>query len=382
MSGRIGIIGTGVISRAYAAKLAALPDMAVMACADLEPERALELVSHIAPLLPDGSPLPAVLTPDELLAHPDVDIVLNLTVPRAHAAVTRKAIEAGKHVYSEKPLGLDVAEGRELVVLAARRGVRIGCAPDTFLGAGLQTCRALLDAGVIGEPLAANAFFLAAGPESWHPRPQIFYQRGAGPMFDVGPYYVTALVTLLGPVRRVTGSARVSRARRQITSQPLAGTWMDVEVPTHVASVLDHASGPVATLVASFDVQASRFRFIEIHGTEATLSVPDPNTFGGPVQIRRHGDEDWTDVPLTHANAEQSRGIGLADMVRAERNGRPHRAAGDLALHVLEIMAATVAASDTGHHVAIESSCERPAPLPAGLRDDDTGDTDGGHRPT
>jgi predicted dehydrogenase len=373
MSGRIGIIGTGNISRAYATKLAALPDMELVACADLEPERARELVAHIEGL-PAASRLPEVMTPDELLRHPDVDIVLNLTVPLAHAAVSRTAIEAGKHVYSEKPLGLDVAEGAELVALAASRGVRIGCAPDTFLGAGLQTCRALLDAGAIGEPLAANAFFQAAGPESWHPRPQIFYQRGAGPMFDVGPYYVTALVALLGPVRRVTGSARISRARRQITSQPLAGTWMDVEVPTHVASVLDHEGGPVATLIASFDVQATRYRFIEVYGTEATLSVPDPNTFGGPVQIRRNGEQDWTDLPLTHANAAQSRGIGLADMVRGERHERPHRASGELALHVLEVIAATIAASDTGRHQAIESRCERPAPLPAGLRDDETGD--------
>ena len=193
-------------------------------------------------------------------------------------------------------------------------------------------------------------------------------------MFDVGPYYVTALVSLLGPVRRVTGSARISRARRQITSQPLAGTWMDVEVPTHVAAVLDHQAGPMATLIASFDVQATRYRCIEIYGTEATLSVPDPNTFGGPVQIRHHGDEDWLDLPLTHANAAQSRGIGLADMVRGERNHRPHRASGELALHVLEIMAATVAASDTGRHQLIESTCERPSPLPPGLRDDETGD--------
>jgi len=309
-----------------------------------------------------------------LLEHPDVDVVLNLTVPVAHAGVTSAALQAGKHAYSEKPLAVDYADGRGLVDLAGRQGLRLGCAPDTFLGAGLQTCRALLDAGAIGTPLAANAFFHSSGPESWHPNPQFFYQRGAGPLFDVGVYYLTALVALLGPVTRITGSARISRAGREITSQPLAGTWMDVEVPTHVASVMEHASGPVSTLVSSFDIQATRYRFIEIYGTEATLSVPDPNTFGGPAQIRHNGDVDWTDMPLTHANAAQNRGIGLADMVRAERSRRPHRASGDLALHVLELMEKTIVSSDTGHHQMVESHCERPAPLPPGLPDDDTGD--------
>jgi len=366
MRGRVGVIGCGNISTAYAQKLSALPDLELVACADLDAARAKDFaVRHDIPL---------VLTPETLVEHPDVDVVLNLTVPVAHADVTRAALEAGKHTYSEKPLAIDLADGRALVDLASRQGLRLGCAPDTFLGAGLQTCRALLDAGAIGTPLAANAFFHGAGPESWHPNPAFFYQRGAGPLFDVGVYYVTALVTLLGPVRRITGSARISRAKRQITSQPLAGTWMDVEVPTHVATVMDHEAGPISTLVSSFDVQATRYRFIEIYGTEATLSVPDPNTFGGPVQIRRHGDADWTDMPLTHANASQSRGIGLADMVRAERTGRPHRASGDLALHVLELMEKSITSSATGLHQLVDSRCERPAPLPAGLADDDTGD--------
>jgi len=364
--GRVGVIGCGNISKAYAEKLSALQDMTLIACADLDPARAREFAArHHVPL---------VLTPETLVEHPDVDVVLNLTVPVAHAGVTRAALRAGKHVYSEKPLAIDYADGRMLVDQARERNVRLGCAPDTFLGAGLQTCRELLDAGVIGAPLAANAFFRSSGPESWHPNPEFFYKRGAGPLFDVGVYYLTALVALLGPVSRITGSARISRARREITSQPLAGTWIDVEVPTHVGVIAEHESGPVSTLVASFDVPASRSPYIEIYGTEATLSVPDPNTFGGPVQIRRNGDKDWTDLPLTHANASQSRGLGLADMVRAERNHRPHRASGDLALHVLELMERAIASSDTGRHQTIESRVERPAPLPAGLADDETGD--------
>lgn len=364
--GRVGIIGCGNISRAYATKLRALPDLELVACADLDPDRARALAQEAG--------VPLVLAPEELIAHPDVDVVLNLTVPLAHTGITRAALEAGRHVYSEKPLALDRAEGEGLVTLARTAGLRLGCAPDTFLGAGLQTCRGLLDSGAIGVPLAANAFFHGSGPESWHPDPRSFYRRGAGPLFDVGVYYVTALVALLGPIDRVTGAARVSRARRLITSQPLHGTWMDVEVPTHVAGVLEHEAGPIATLVASFDVPATRYRWIEVYGTEGTLSVPDPNTFGGPVQIRRAGDADWTDVPLTHANAQQSRGLGLADLVRAQRAGRPHRASGELALHVLEVMEGLLAAAGTGRHQPIASRVERPAPLAAGLGDDDTGD--------
>ncbi len=366
MSGRIGVIGCGNISKAYADKIGALPDLTLVACADLDRARATEFARR------NGDP--QVLTPEALVEHPDVDVVLNLTVPVAHAGITRSALQAGKHAYSEKPLAIDYPDGRSLVEVARGQGLRLGCAPDTFLGAGLQTCRALLDAGAIGTPLAANAFFHGAGPESWHPSPEFFYKRGAGPLFDVGVYYLTALVALLGPVKRITGSARILRPRRQITSQPLAGTWIDVEVPTHVGAVAEHGSGPVSTLVASFDVPATRYRFIEIYGSEATLSVPDPNTFGGPVQIRRNSDTDWTDVPLTHANASQSRGIGLADMVRAERSGRPHRASGDLALHVLELMEKAITSSDTGSHQTIDSRCERPAALPPGLADDDTGD--------
>jgi predicted dehydrogenase len=364
--GRVGVVGCGNISRAYASKLSALPDLALVACADLDRGRAGALAAEFG--------VPLVLTPDELIAHPDNDVVLNLTVPLAHAAITRSALLAGKHAYSEKPLAIDVANGTELVALAREHGLRLGCAPDTFLGAGLQTCRALLDEGAIGTPLAANAFFHGSGPESWHPDPRAFYQRGAGPLLDVGVYYVTALVALLGPVTRVTGSARISRDRRMITSQPLAGTWMEVEVPTHVASILEHEAGPVATLVASFDVPATRYRFIEVYGTEGTLAVPDPNTFSGPIQVRRLGDADWTDVPLRHGDSAQSRGLGLADMVRAARTGRPHRASGELALHVLEVMERILDAGTMGAHQVLTTHVERPTPFAGGLPGDDTGD--------
>jgi predicted dehydrogenase len=358
----VGIVGCGVISDVYAAKLQSLPDMRVVACADLIPERARDLAAKHA--------IPLALEPEKLLRHPDVELVLNLTLPGAHAQIAREALAAGKSVYGEKPLALELADGVALLEQARAAGLAIGCAPDTFLGAGIQTCRKLIDDGAIGTPVAANAFFQSPGPERWHPRPHSFYQRGAGPVFDMAPYYLTALVVLLGPARRITSSARVTHARREITSQPLAGTFMEVEVPTHVASVIDFRAGPVATLVTSFDVQASRARNIEIFGTEGTLSVPDPNTFGGPVQIRMRGDKEWRDVPLTHANAAQSRGIGLVELARARRAGRPGRASGELACHVLELMELAVAASAGGRHRNTTTRCERPAALAPGLPDD------------
>jgi len=358
----IGIVGCGVISDVYAAKLSSLPDVDVVACADLVPERARELAGKHG--------IPLALEPEKLIRHPDVEVVLNLTIPAVHAQIAAAALEAGKSVYGEKPLALALADGVRLLAQARAAGLRIGCAPDTFLGAGIQTCRKLIDDGAIGTPVAANAFFMSPGPERWHPRPQIFYQRGAGPVFDMAPYYLTALIALLGPARRITSSARITHARREITSQPLRGTLLDVEVPTHVASVIDFHAGPVATLVTSFDVQVARARNIEIYGTEGTLAVPDPNTFGGPVQIRLRGDKDWSDVPLTHANAAQSRGIGLVEMVRALRAGRPQRASGELACHVLELMEDAIVASDTGRHRNTTTRCERPAPLAPGLPDD------------
>lgn len=359
---RVGIVGCGVISTVYARKLNALPSVELVACADLELERAERLAAE--------HDIPRVLDTDALLADPGIDVVVNLTIPAAHFAVSHAALEAGKSLYSEKPLALSFADGRTLAEAAAARGLQVGCAPDTFLGAGLQTCRKAIDDGVIGEPVAANGFMLSPGPERWHPRPQIFYQHGAGPLFDIGPYYLTALVALLGPARRITGVSRITHPRRQIKSEPLRGEWMEVEVPTHVSSVIEFAAGPIATLVTSFDVQATRYRHIEVYGTDGTLAVPDPNTFGGPVRLRRPGAQEWEELPLTHANAEQSRGIGLGDMVRALQTGRPHRASLELSTHVLELMEASLRSAQAGRHVVLTTTCERPAPLPAGLPDD------------
>ena len=309
--------------------------------------------------------MPKACTPGELIADEEVEVVLNLTVPVAHAEVSLAALRAGKHVYTEKPLAVSLKDGRRMLEVAGEENLRIGCAPDTFLGGGLQTCRSVVDEGIIGEPVAVTAFMLNHGPEDWHPNPDFFYQRGAGPMFDLGPYYLSSLATLVGPVRRVTASARVTFPRRMITSQPLAGTSITVNTPTHVAGVMDFESGVVGTLVTSFDVWSENQSRIDLYGTEGTLSLPDPNTFAGPVWLWRSDENAWTEVPLTHPYTGNSRGLGLADMARALRTGRQPRASGELGMHVLDVIHAFLDSSERGEHVGVSSSFERPEALPA-----------------
>ncbi len=357
---KVGLVGCGNISSIYFKNCARHPSLDLVACADLLPERAQARQAEFGP---------RACTVEELLADPEIEIVLNLTIPKAHVEVGLAALEAGKSVYSEKPLGIDRAEGRRLLAKAKEKGLLVGCAPDTFLGGGIQTCRKLIDDGWIGEPVAATGFMLGHGTESWHPDPVFFYKRGAGPMFDMGPYYLTALVNLVGPVRRVTGSARITFPQRVVTSEPKFGTVIDVEVPTHVACVLDFANGAVGTLITSFDVWATDLPRIEIYGTEGSLSVPDPNTFGGPIRIRRAGAKEWSEAPLAYGYAENGRAIGLADMAQALRTGRPHRASGALASHVLDVMEAVHDASREEKHIHLDSGIDRPAPLPLGLRD-------------
>ena len=354
---KVGIIGCGNIFPAYVKGCRAFDILEVAACADIEPERAEARSQEFN--------VPAMSIAD-LLADPEIGIVINLTIPAAHAAVSLAIIEAGKSVHSEKPLAVSRADGEAILAAASRNGVRVGCAPDTFLGGGLQTCRKLIDDGVIGEPVAATAFMLGRGPESWHPNPEFFYKVGAGPMFDMGPYYLTALVSLLGGVRRTTASTRISFPERIATSQARYGQRISVEVPTHLACVLDFESGPVGTLITSFDVWSHTLPRIEIYGSEGSLSVPDPNTFGGPVKVRKAGEDAWTEVPLTHS-AEVGRGIGVADMAYALSSGRAHRASGALAFHVLDLMHSFVEASESDRHVMLDSGVARPAPLPVGL---------------
>ncbi|MBW3632411.1 MAG: Gfo/Idh/MocA family oxidoreductase [Chloroflexi bacterium] len=352
---QVGLVGCGYISDRYLKNAQHFPEFTVVACADATPERATRRAEEYG--------VPAVSTVAELLADPAIEIVLNLTTPEAHASIARAALEAGKGVYNEKPLATALEDGKRLVEMARSRGLRLGAAPDTFLGGGLQTCRQVIDEGGIGQPVAATAFMLIHGHERWHPDPDFYYQRGGGPLFDMGPYYLTALISLLGPVRRVTGSARATFSERTIRSEPRAGERIAVEVPTHLAAVLDFANGPIATLVTSFDVWASEMPKLEIYGSEGSLSLPDPNTFGGPVRIRGADDDAWRNVPVTRPFTENSRGLGLADMATGLRSGAPHRANGDLAFHVLEVMHAVETASREGRHVEIISACERPEPL-------------------
>jgi len=355
----VGFIGTGNISGAYVEGCRQFDILEITAVSDLDMPRAREMAAKHG--------IPKACTVHELLEDPAVDIVLNLTVPAAHADVSVLAIGAGKHLYSEKPLALDTADGRAILQAAAKQGVRVGCAPDTFLGGGLQTCRKLIDDGAIGEPVAATAFMMGGGPESWHPNPFFFYKIGAGPLFDMGPYYLTALVSLLGPVARVSSSARISFAERIATSKMLNGERIPVETPTHVASLLEFAAGPVGTMITSFDIKGgSDLPRIEIYGSEGTLSVPDPNTFWGPVRLKRVGEKAWREVSLTHS-PDVRRGVGVADMAYGITSGEPHRASGELAYHVLELMEAILLASDQGQRIEIVSTCDRPEALPGSL---------------
>ncbi|MDQ2785897.1 MAG: Gfo/Idh/MocA family oxidoreductase [Chloroflexota bacterium] len=362
---QVGIIGCGTISAIYLKNARWLSAINIAACADLVPERAMARAVEYG--------VPKACGVAELLADPEIEIVLNLTIPNVHAEIALAALEAGKSVYNEKPLAISRADGQRMLALAAAKGLRVGCAPDTFLGGGMQTCRKLIDDGAIGQPVAAVAFMMNHGPEHWHPDPDFYYQIGAGPMFDMGPYYLTALVNLIGPVRRVTGSARITTPERIITSAPKHGTTIQVNTPTHVAGLIDFASGAVGTIITSFDVWGSNLPRIEIYGTEGTLSVPDPNTFGGPVRLNRGRQQEWEDVPLTHGYTENSRGIGVADMATAMRANRPHRASGALAYHVLDLMHAFHDASRAGMHIDIASTCDRPAPLLPGLSQDEVG---------
>ncbi len=355
---KVGVIGGGNISPQYLRNLPKFSILKVEAIADMLPERATSRAAEFN--------VARTLTPDELLADPEIDIVLNITPPNGHAAVALAAIAAGKSVYNEKPLAISREDGQKIIDAAATRGVRVGCAPDTFLGGGLQTCRKLIDDGAIGVPVAATAFMLSHGPESWHPNPDFYYQPGGGPMFDMGPYYLTALIHLLGPVGRVTGATRRSFPERVATSQMHNGRHIPVEVQTHVAGLLEFEQGAVGTIITSFDVWSNSLPRIEIYGSEGTMSVPDPNDFKGPVLIRHSNENDWTDVPLTHS-ADVGRGIGVADMAYGLTSGRPHRASGALGFHVLDLMHAFHDAATQGRHITLTSQCAQPAPLPVGL---------------
>lgn len=356
---KVGLIGCGNISRAYLNNGASFNQMKIVACADLRPEAAEARAKEFG--------LKA-MSVEELLADSQIDTILNLTTPLSHIEINLRAIEAGKNVHCEKPFGLDREGARQVVKLAAKKNLRVGCAPDTFLGGGHQTCRKIIDDGLIGRVVCGTAFMLCHGHESWHPAPAFYYQKGGGPLFDMGPYYLTALVNMLGPVKKVTAITTRSTDLRQGIKANVGKTF-PVEIDTHVSALLEFVSGAVITLITSFDVwKHSNLKDIELHGTEGSLHVPDPNCFDGDTRVFKAGlTSDWAPVDNHFIYNGNMRGIGLADMAAGIAANRPHRCNGDLAFHVLDIMCAICESAEKNVAIFIQSSCERPAPLPAGL---------------
>jgi predicted dehydrogenase len=326
----VAVVGCGTISREYLRNLTSFPDLRVVFCADIDLERAKEQAARYG--------VPGAGTVAQALREPDVELVVNLTIPAAHAEVTSAALAAGKSVWTEKPLSLDTAIGQRLLDQADRAGLLLGCAPDTVLGAGLQTARRLMAEGAIGAPQTALALMQTPGPERWHPDPDFLFQRGAGPLFDMGPYYLSWLATIFGPAEQVAAVGHRSRDTRVIAKGPRAGTEFRVEVPTHVSALVEYVQGPVATLVLSFESPLPRHGFVEISGTEATLALPDPNRFDGTIRLRAIGADEWQ--VLATSGATDGRGLGVLDMARALRGGGRPRASGELGLHVLETMEA------------------------------------------
>jgi predicted dehydrogenase len=347
---RVAIAGCGVISHAYVKNAAAFSSYEIVACSDVNRSAADALAAEH-----DLRAAPY----EELLADPAIDVILNLTPPSAHVAVNLAALAAGKHVYSEKPLTPTAAEAATLLAEADRRGLRIGCAPDTFLSAAFQTARALLDDGVLGEPVAVSASMLVGGQGSWHPNPDMFYTDGAGPLLDMGPYYLTVLAALLGPVRRIAAIASTRLNERTIDVGPRAGERFVASTPTHTAATLELDGGVTASLVASFDAPGLYVSAFTVYGSAAVLSLPDPNGFAPKLTLQRDRGEPEA-VAVTSRGPRDARGIGLDDLVRAIGEGRPHRASGRLAHHVVDVARGILAAAEAGRTLDVETTIERP----------------------
>jgi predicted dehydrogenase len=350
----IGIVGAGTISTTYIENLATFADTRLLAIGDLRPEVARARAAEHG--------IASAGEVDVVLDHPDVEIVVNLTIPAAHREVGLHAIAAGKHIWNEKPLALDRAGGRAILEAAAAAGLRVGCAPDTFLGSGLQAARRLIEAEAIGAPLTALALLQSPGPDGWHPNPEFLFQAGGGPLFDLGPYYLTALVETFGAVSSVAAAASTARKRRTIGAGPRAGDDFEVTVPSHVGALIRFAGGPSAQAIFSFDSALPRI-LLEVTGRDATMILPDPNEFDGDVRIRRRGSDST--VTIERTRAASTRGTGVLDMARAIRAGRPHRADGALAYHVLDVMVAIGESAESGEIVRVASTVAPAEPLPA-----------------
>jgi len=365
----IAVIGCGNISDQYLTNLVRFPDVTVLACADLDLNRAATQAAKYG--VPHSGDLATVL------AMPKVELVVNLTVPAVHASVALQAIRAGKHVYGEKPFALSVQEAQAVTAAATEYGVQLGNAPDTFLGAGLQTARRLIEEGRIGTPISAKATFGYPGPDAWHPSPEFLFQEGGGPLLDMGPYYLTALVQMLGSVKTVSGFGSRARDKRTIGSGPRAGETFDVSVDTQVSALLKFASGPIATATFSFDAPTA-FRELEVQGTAAVIRLPDPNRFDGSVFLCKRdmnkvapdewlkipAETDWAEIPAD--GSAEGRGMGALDMARAVRSGAQPRAAADVAIHVLDVMESIGRSAASGHTTAVSTTCSLADLLPVG----------------
>jgi len=352
---KIGMVGVGKISGQYFATIARLPILRLTAVADLNTALAAEVAEEHGV---------RNLSVDELINDADVDLVLNLTIPAAHADIALQAIAAGKHVYGEKPLAATFADGVKIIGAAKAAGVKVGSAPDTVLGTGTQTARKAVDDGLIGTPISAVATMVTPGHERWHPNPDFYYQPGGGPLLDMGPYYISSLITMLGPVAKVIGAASHQRNTRTIGSGPRAGETIPVNIDTHVTGVLVHESGVLSTLIMSFDAAATKASNIEVHGSEATLIAPDPNGFGGDASIHPVGGE-WSVLPVSAGYRDAGRGYGIADLAVAADDHQV-RASGDLGLHVLDAMLSLLQSAEHGTAVEVTTTIDRPAAVPLG----------------
>jgi predicted dehydrogenase len=356
-SGRVGVgvIGAGVISGTYLENMTRFPDLEVLFIADLISDRAREQAEAYG--------VPGHGTVDELLAIEEIEIVVNLTLPAFHTEVGHRIVAAGKHVWSEKPLAMDAESGAELLAAADASGLRVACAPDTVLGAGIQTAMRAIERGDIGRPLTATTMFHVPGPDAWHPNPEFLFALGAGPLFDMGPYYITTLVNAFGSASRVSAVSSTSRQTRTIGSGARAGEQFSVEVPTHHAALLTFEGGQSAQSTFSFQNALPRAGFVEISGSEGTIVLPDPNTFDGESTLWLFGQDEPTTLPAE--GSTWGRGSGVLDLARAIREGCPERASGAIAAHVLDVLLATASAAETGTVVEIPSRIERPQPLDA-----------------
>lgn len=362
----VGIIGCGSISTTYLSLAELFKDIKIVACADINSDLADKQAGDF------GIESRSV---EQLLVSKDIDIVVNLTIPSAHFAVSKAALEAGKHVYSEKPFVLDNHEGEVIKDLAADRGLRIGSAPDTFFGGSHQQARALIDDGVLGQITGGTLAVMSRGMEMWHPNPDFFFKPGGGPVLDLGPYYITCVVQLLGPIARVASFGSTPRVRREITSAPRAGEFIDVETPTSVRAILEFHSGATVTFSASWDVHAHGMHHMELYGELGTLTMPDPNFFGGDLKVvvaDKNRDSPAINHPFGQQNQQHAdgpkanyRAAGLADMAAAIREDRPHRCGPDLAHHVIDVLTSIIKSSSSGKVITIGTTCERPAALDA-----------------